>query len=357
MSIYNLFKNVAFRLDPELVHDLSMSSFGIFPRALAGFFSPLAKDPRYIISAAGLNWSFPIGLAAGLDKNAAAITFFSRLKFGAIEVGTVTPLPQEGNPKPRLFRFPAEESLLNRMGFNNRGMEKVFDNIVLLSKDERPTCLGVNLGKNKITSEDQAANDYLKLYTKFAPVADYLVVNVSSPNTPGLRDLQGEQALATIFDALKVAREKQPVPLFLKVAPDLSNEGLDACVEISKRYELAGLIATNTTIMPERGQGGVSGRLLKHKATQVRDYLLERLSETPKITLIGVGGVSDFDDLWHFWCRGGRLMQIYSSFIYQGPKILDDMAFGIDTALKKTGAKNVSELLADYQKLPRDWRL
>lgn len=357
MNPYELVKKVAFQIDPEFVHDLSMNCFGIFPRALAQVFSRAKVIPEYQLKVGELDWNFPIGLAAGLDKNAAAIAFFSRLAFGAIEVGTVTPRPQSGNPKPRLFRLKEQESLLNRMGFNNRGMDVVFENIKNLNAEDRPRCLGVNLGKNKDTTEANAPKDYQLLYDKFSSVADYMVVNVSSPNTPGLRDLQGEEALAKIFEALASSREKKSVPLFLKLAPDLADEGLDACVNIAKRFKLSGLIATNTTIMPEIGQGGVSGKLLTQKAARVRGYLLERLKETPSIELIGVGGVSSFDDVWHFWRQGGKAMQIYSSFIYQGPKILDDMARGIDSALAKTGAKSVEELLSSPTDLPLDWRL
>lgn len=355
MNTYDLFKKLAFKLDPEFIHNMSMNCFGVFPSTLAGLFSGSPNRAEYAIKIAGLDWDFPIGLAAGLDKNAAAIPFFSKLRFGAIEVGTVTPKPQEGNPKPRLFRYPEQESLLNRMGFNNRGMDVVFNNISLLGTN-RTKCLGVNLGKNKVTPEDKAAQDYQMLYKKFAPVADYMVVNVSSPNTPGLRDLQGEQALATIFEAIEKERQVKSVPLFLKLAPDLADQGLDACVNIAKRFNLAGLIATNTTIMPELGLGGVSGKLLTQKAARVRKYLLEHLRETPEIELIGVGGVSSFDDVWQFWREGGRAMQVYSAFIFQGPKLLDDIAAGIDSALEKAKAKDVTELLANYRELPADWR-
>ncbi len=357
MSIYNLFKSCAFRLDPELVHNLTMKGMGSWPRVLAGFFSQENVSPKYALEVAGLRWRFPVGLAAGLDKNALALPFFNQLYFGAIEVGTVTPKAQEGNPKPRLFRFEAEESLLNRMGFNNLGMDQVFENLHQLKPDQRPQVLGVNLGKNKTTAAALAAQDYCLLYERFAEIADYMVVNVSSPNTPGLRDLQEESALSEIFDGLADVRQKRNLPLFLKVSPDLPEKGLDACVQIAKKYNLAGLIATNTTIVPERGQGGVSGKLLRHKSAQVRQYLLKQLRETPRIELIGVGGISSFDDVWDFWRQGGRAVQVYSAFIFQGPKLLSDMAVGIDSALCKTGAKDVMELLSCPHDLPETWRL
>lgn len=344
-------------MDPETIHHLTMKGMGSFPYSLATAFSNTIIDEKYEFEVGRTRWRFPVGLAAGLDKNATAIAFFNQLQFGALEVGTVTPKPQEGNPRPRLFRLAQEESLLNRMGFNNYGMEQIFTNISQLKSEDRPQCLGVNLGKNKITEANKAAEDYRILYERFCSVADYLVINVSSPNTPGLRDLQEERALTDIFDALADVRQRKNVPLFLKVSPDLPNEGLDSCVEIAKKFNLAGLIATNTTIIPERGQGGVSGRLLKHKSEQARNRLLDQLRETPRIELIGVGGVSSFDDIWSFWRQGGRAMQLYTSFIYQGPKVLSDIRFGIDCALKKTGAKDVRELFANYRELPESWQL
>ncbi len=357
MNTYNLFRSLAFKIDPELIHEISMGSFKSFPRTLAGIFNSQSLKPEHSLSFSGLNWSGPLGLAAGLDKNAVGLSFFSKLAFGAIEVGTVTPRAQAGNPKPRLFRLKEEGSLLNRMGFNNQGMEQVYQNIINTRKIDRPQCLGVNLGKNKTTSSSEAPLDYYKLYVKFVDICDYLVVNVSSPNTPGLRDLQEESALSEIFEALKSIRSEKPKPLFLKVAPDLSFEALEACVSIAKKYSLSGLIATNTTIMPERGQGGISGQLLAQKSKKVRAYLLELLKDSPEISLIGVGGVSSFDDLWDFWKLGGKVMQVYTGFIYQGPKLLNDVYHGIETSLKKTGARNLDELLVNYKKLPDDWRL
>lgn len=356
MSIYNLFRSLAFKIDPEFVHELSMGSFKVLPSALAGLFNSASLKPQHQLDFAGLKWTGPLGLAAGLDKNAVALSFFSKLAFGAVEIGTVTPKPQSGNPKPRLFRLKEDQSLLNRMGFNNQGMNKVLENILMTSESDRPMCLGVNLGKNKVTPANEAPVDYFKLYEKFADHCDYMVVNVSSPNTPGLRDLQQESALAEIFESLASIRQSKPSPLFLKVAPDLPEDGLDSCVNIAKKFNLSGLIATNTTIMPEIGQGGVSGQLLAQKSKEVRRYLLEQLAETPDIALIGVGGVSSFDDLWEFWRLGGKAMQVYTSFIYQGPELLKDVCDGIDQALVKTGARNLNEMLVDYKNLPSDWR-
>ncbi|MDH5581906.1 MAG: quinone-dependent dihydroorotate dehydrogenase, partial [Bdellovibrionales bacterium] len=303
MQIYDVFKSMAFKMDPEKAHDLSMWGFSKFPLIFSGLFKQQQLGPQYSLEVAGLNWSFPVGLAAGLDKNAQAIDFFSKLYFGAIEVGTITPRPQAGNDKPRLFRYVNESSLRNRMGFNNLGMEEAYHNLKKCEKNSK--IIGVNLGKNKTTTETKAADDYKVLYDKLAPLADYLVVNVSSPNTPGLRDLQSADKLKEIFLNLKESRKTCPKPLFLKISPDMAMEDIPSTVEVVKEFDLSGIIATNTTIMKERGDGGISGKLLYEKSFMMRNKILEILAESPQVELIGVGGISQFDDLVDFWKRGG----------------------------------------------------
>jgi dihydroorotate dehydrogenase len=261
--------------------------------------------------------------------------------FGFVEVGTVTPLPQAGNPGPRLFRYPAEESIRNRMGFNNAGSDIVLKNII--NSNRRSKILGVNLGKNKITPNEKAFEDYASLYRKFSPIADYLVVNVSSPNTPGLRDLLAENGLRQIFEGLKGEQKIIKKPLFVKVSPDMTNEQLSAVVLLVKEFNLSGIIATNTTIMSERGEGGMSGKILYQKAKKTREYLLKELKETPELELIGVGGFSSFSDLKEFWSAGGKLAQIYTSLIYQGPKILFDIENELMSDYQKFGCKNFGE--------------
>lgn len=342
MSLYSLFKKVAFKIDPEVMHEFSMGMFSKFPHSLCQTFGGgLSSDSRYEVELGTLKWSFPIGLAAGLDKNAEAIDFFSQLGFGAIEVGTVTPKPQDGNAKPRLFRYPEEESLRNCMGFNNFGSEHIYQNIV--SSERNGRLLGVNLGKNKVTSQEEAPLDYQMLYQKFAPIADYLVINVSSPNTPNLRDLQQKDGMEKILKALVAVREQRPCPLFIKTSPDATYEDLEGIIELASIYNLEGLIATNTTIMSERGQGGVSGKLLREKAREVRNFMLSKMPT--ELQFIGVGGVESIDDLIDFWQHGGKVMQIYSSFIYQGPEILKKFAHEIDQLFLKYDARNVEELI------------
>ncbi len=337
--VYPLFKNIAFKLDAEVAHELTLKSM----RLLAPWIKNTPTDPRFSLQSMGLTFKGPIGLAAGLDKNAEALSFLSYLPFGHIEVGTVTPLPQSGNPRPRLFRYPEEESLRNCMGFNNEGMDKVLAH--LLKANRRGKIIGVNLGKNKLTENTLAHEDYATLYEKFSPHADYLVINVSSPNTPGLRDLLEESGLREIFSAVNEKRKMTFKPLLVKVSPDMSEAQLSSVVELVKEFDLSGLIATNTTIIAERGAGGVSGRLLYEKARQTRSFLLERLKETPQIELIGVGGFASYEDILSYWKEGGRLVQLYSAFVFQGPALLYEIEqrLALDMSLRKVS--NFEEFL------------
>lgn len=346
---YQLFKNVAFGLDAEKAHNLSIKFLSMFPNMASEIFGKDNLEKDLLSCQVGpMKWSFPVGLAAGLDKNAEAIDFFAQTLFGAVEVGTVTPLAQEGNPKPRMFRLKDELSLLNRMGFNNHGMDEAYQNIVASNRNSK--ILGVNLGKNKVTAEADAPSDYSKLFNKFARIADYLVVNVSSPNTPGLRDLQNIESLKLIFEELKKCDQFGEVPLFLKISPDLSVDDLDGIVQVGSDYNLTGIIATNTTIMPEKGQGGISGVLLKEKSKMMRSELLKR-SRGSDLSIIGVGGIDCFQDAWDFLVEGGDATQIYTSFIYQGPEILKNIEQGLKDKLNKYQAKNLQEMLANRDQL------
>jgi dihydroorotate dehydrogenase len=342
-SFYNGFKRFAFALDPETAHHQSINVLKRFPLVMSEIFRNENLEGRYSVQVGQLKWDFPVGLAAGLDKNAEAVDFFTRINFGAVEVGTVTPLPQEGNPRPRLFRYVEEDSLRNMMGFNNEGSEIVRSNIIDSNRNGK--VIGVNLGKNKVTPQEEAKSDYLNLYSTFAPLADYLVINLSSPNTPGLRDLQQKDSLLEILNELDALRAVFPRPLYLKIAPDLSFEDIPDIVDVVKMKKLEGIIATNTTIMPERGAGGISGKLLTEKAAIVRNKLLECVKETPEIQVIGVGGVHSFEQLWDFWKAGGKVMQLYTSFIYKGPKVLDEIKQGIDAIMAQNDLKSVQAIL------------
>lgn len=357
MNYYNLFKNIAFRLDPELAHNQSLSLLSKFPKQSSKLFKSMRRISDFDLEKYDLSltlndgnfWTFPVGLAAGLDKNAEAIDFFTRIPFGAVEVGTVTPKAQIGNPKPRMFRLKEEESLLNRMGFNNQGMNEIYENVVKAKRNGK--VVGVNLGKNKITPADKACEDYQLLFKKFKETANYIVINVSSPNTPGLRDLQNIEALREIFSALSPLRNEEAPPLYLKIAPDLSFEDIPGIVQLAHDFNLAGILATNTTIMPEKGQGGISGKLLKERATKMRKHVLEVIGSGSSLEMIGIGGISNSEDLFSFWKMGGKVAQIYTSFIYQGPQILFDMEAEIVDLLKRNDMTRLMDLFENREKV------
>ena len=346
---YPLFKQLAFLFDPESAHCKTLQLASRFPQLASVFAHPSLKDVnRYQIAVGPCTWPFPVGLAAGLDKNAQAIAFFSRLLFGAIEVGTVTPQPQPGNPRPRLFRLkPA--SLRNQMGFNNLGMEGVLRNIIATPANDR--CLGINLGKNRWTPPQQTAADYCALYQKFAPIADYLVINISSPNTPGLRKLQQGVELANIVQALAGARKRHPCPLWVKVSPDLALPTINEILQVADHYHLAGLIATNSAVCDDYGPGGISGQLLFDQARNLRSRLLRCLEKYPRLHLIGVGGFASFDQIKAYWMEGGGAVQLYTSFIYQGPQLLVDIKRGIDHMLDHAGVASLGQWF-EQRKIP-----
>ena len=358
---YRDFRDVAFFLNAELAHDLTLIVGQHFPQLASCFGQGI--HPQMEIKVGSVVWPFPIGLAAGLDKNAQALDFFSRMPLGCIECGTVTPRPQPGNPRPRLWRYVDEESLRNAMGFNNRGMHVVKKNMARFKKaytgmanQRRVPLLGANVGKNKKTFKEKAAEDYRNAYQTLAPTADFVVLNVSSPNTPGLRDLQDQAELKNIFEALSDVRQACPKDLYLKVAPDLEETALKEIIEMVAAYKLTGVVATNTTIMPSRGQGGCSGKILKAKAKKVRQQVLA-LAQPYQLEVIGVGGVDSFADLWEFWQQGGKVMQLFTSFIFQGPPMLYDIQTKLETLLKIHKCASLEELRQNSAKikLPKDF--
>lgn len=312
--LYSILKPLLFSLPPEKAHNLTLQLASLSPTL--GKLSGTGPDPRLAIEVGQSKWSFPIGLAAGLDKNAEALEFFSHQGFGALECGTITLLPQAGNPLPRMFRYPEEASLRNAMGFPNQGLlpilsrVKSYDNILPL---------GANIGKNKDSSAKESIEELSVLFDTLQSEVDYFVINVSSPNTPGLRALQEKSYLSELFQVLNQSRIKD---LYLKIAPDLETSKIIELSELAAEYKLTGIIATNTTMMPERGIGGVSGALLKEKARAVREIILK--AELP-LELIGVGGISEINDLFDFWARGGKAAQVYTAYVYQGPTLLKKM--------------------------------
>ena len=279
----------------------------------------------------GIKFRNPVGLAAGFDKNGEYVEALSHLGFGFIEIGTVTPLPQPGNPQPRMFRLTADEALINRMGFNNKGVDIVAERLRALKLKDPTIVVGGNIGKNKNTPNEDATSDYVKCFDKLFDVVDYFVVNVSSPNTPGLRALQEKGPLTELLDTLQRRNSKDGVsrPVLLKIAPDLTNEQLDDIIDIVKVTGIAGVIATNTTIEREgldtpaalaAETGGLSGKPLTLRSTEIIRYLSEKSGKA--FPIIGVGGIHSAQDAKDKLEAGAALVQIYTGFIYEGPWLI-----------------------------------
>ncbi len=344
--MYQFFKPLLFLLSPEAAHRITFQVLD-----LAAAFPPTRwllrsmfclQDKRLEKQVLGLNFPNPVGLAAGFDKDGKHIAGLACLGFGFIEVGTVTPIAQDGNPQPRLFRLPKDNALINRMGFNNEGL----DGLVAQLQAWRKTApangpiIGGNIGKNKLTPNEEAANDYLICFEKLFPWVDYFVVNVSSPNTPGLRELQEKEPLTRLLNLLQDKNKAQasPKPILLKIAPDLTDSQLDDIADIVRSTGLAGVIATNTTISraglqtPEgevtaMGMGGLSGVPVRARATAVIRYLREKLGTAPVI--MGVGGIDSAASAQEKLDAGADLVQVYTGMIYEGPGVVRRILEGI----------------------------
>lgn len=334
--MYRLVKPIFFKFDPESVHHFVVKRLkwinDVFPLGktiIRGSFDVKIKGLEREVF--GIKFKNPVGLAAGFDKNGEYVEPLSNLGFGFIEVGTVTPMPQPGNDKPRMFRLPADEALINRMGFNNKGVDVMAERLRLL-KDKHPDIVvGGNIGKNKTTPNESAVNDYLICFKKLFVVVDYFVVNVSSPNTPGLRALQEKEPLKQILNALQVENGKNelPKPILLKIAPDLTESQLDDIIEIVAETKIAGIIATNTTINRSgltsaknvsEEAGGLSGKPVKCRSTEVIKYLSEKSNRA--FPIIGVGGIHSAEDAKEKIAAGASLVQLYTGFIYEGPGLI-----------------------------------
>jgi dihydroorotate dehydrogenase len=334
--MYKYFFRLVFkRLDPEQAHHLAFRWIRLAARVpvlrtfLAAALAPRYKELR--TEALGLRMHGPFGLAAGFDKNAVGIDGMAMLGFDHVEIGTVTGEPQPGNPKQRLFRLVKDRALINRMGFNNDGSLRVAARLASRTPVFKPV-VGVNIGKTKAVPEEEAVADYVKSAERLAPYADYLVVNVSSPNTPGLRNLQATEALRPLLSAVREAADRtasaRRVPLLVKIAPDLADEDVDAVADLAVELGLDGIIATNTTIAREglglksdptlvKETGGLSGAPLKNRSLEVLRRLYARVGD--RITLVGVGGIENAEDAWQRILAGATLVQGYSAFIYEGP--------------------------------------
>lgn len=330
--MYPLLKRILFLFDPEKIHYLVFNLIR-FTLSIPGMKSIWKKiyvleDPKLKRDLFGLTFTNPVGLAAGFDKDARLFNELGFCGFSFIEVGTVTPLPQIGNPKKRLFRLPQDEALINRMGFNNSGVDAMVER---LKGRKKGIIIGGNIGKNKFTPNEDAVNDYLICFNKLFDFVDYFVVNVSSPNTPNLRDLQEKEPLTKLLQRLMDENANKPTqkPILLKIAPDLTNEQLDDIIEIVEITKIDGVIATNTTIsreglktknVEEMGNGGLSGKPLTKKSTEVIRYLYEKSGK--ELNIIGVGGVHSAADAKEKLEAGAKLIQLYTGFVYEGPKLV-----------------------------------
>ncbi len=345
-----LVRPALFRLDAETAHELGINAlrYGLttkIARKKAAEHYPATSLP---IERFGLNFANPIGIAAGFDKNGIVVNQLAALGFGFVEVGTVTYKPQPGNPKPRLFRLPADEALINRLGFNNEGAEAVTRRLASL---ERECLLGVNIGKNKDVANADATQNYLASFELAHPVADYIAVNISSPNTPNLRELQRSENLDELLRSLQQRNsELGKKPLLVKIAPDLTEAEIEAAVDICMRYEIAGIIATNTTISREclrtagvdaLGAGGLSGRPLSGRSTEVISTIYRYTNGA--LPIIGVGGIFTADDAFDKIAAGASLLQAYTGFIYRGPRFASDINAGLMKILTQKGFASLDE--------------
>ncbi|MFP7696043.1 quinone-dependent dihydroorotate dehydrogenase [Trueperella sp. LYQ143] len=334
MGLYRLvFDRVITRIDPEQAHHIAMraiSAFGktpILPGLARRVVFSAGRVLPYHVCHIGRVVPNIVGIAAGLDKNAEAVLGLDALGFGFIEVGTITPRPQPGNDKPRLWRHLEDRTIRNRMGFNNDGVDAAVIQLRALREHRRgkDVVVGVNIGKNKWVTPEQAPQDYAICAHKLAPYADYLVINVSSPNTPGLRDLQAVSSLTEIIRAVR--DHAGTTPVLVKIAPDLADEDIREICELVRREKIAGVVAANTTIGHDRGEGGLSGPILLDRTVDIVEIVRAELGQ--QALIIGVGGISSVADARRVLDAGADLVQIYTSFIYYGPWLVRSLARGL----------------------------
>lgn len=336
-AMYQFLKPLIFRFSPEVAHHWTMNLLGVVCRipilnwAMRNWYT--VESTQLHVEVAGLKFPNPVGLAAGFDKDARWLREMRTLGFGFVEIGTITPVAQSGNPKPRLFRLPQDRAIINRMGFNNGGMHEAAKR---LRNKPKGLIVGGNIGKNKLTPNEDAISDYLLSFHSLKHVVDYFVVNVSSPNTPGLRELQEKGPLKAILEALTSENDLEEIrrPIFLKIAPDLTDAQLDDIIDLVEETGIAGVIATNTTVsrsgltmsqaeVEALGSGGLSGDPLRARSTEVIRYLHEKSKGS--FPIIGVGGISSPSDAQEKLEAGAKLVQVYSGLIYAGPSLVKDI--------------------------------
>lgn len=361
--MYSVVKPLLFRMDPERAHDFTMSKLAFISKhsLLCNQLSRqyAAKVPELRVQCMGIDFANPVGLAAGLDKDARALPAFSAMGFSGVELGTVTPQPQPGNDKPRMFRLVEDQAIINRMGFNSAGVDQFLNNIQSQNVD---AVVGINLGKNAVTPIENAHADYISALQKVYSHADYITINISSPNTKSLRDLQNADYLDQLLMQLKVAQEKcekvhkRYVPIALKVAPDLELDEIETIAELVITHKFDALIATNTTVArPDSLQsqhaaetGGLSGLPVRDSSTQCIKHFYSLLKG--KVQIIGVGGIANVDDAWEKLLAGADYLQIYSMFIYQGPDMIADIVKGLKQKVESQGFASLPEALSALRK-------
>lgn len=348
--MYSLVRPVLFALDPERAHDIALSKLALvskFPIATSQISRLYGrKVPELPVRCMGIDFKHPVGLAAGLDKDAVALPGFSALGFSGVEMGTVTPKPQPGNDKPRMFRLLEDQALINRMGFNSGGVDAFLKNI---NKTHATAVAGINIGKNAVTAIEDAHLDYVSALQRVYAQADYITVNISSPNTKSLRDLQNETFLDDLLSKIKAAQmkcekvHKRNVPIALKVAPDLEGDEIETIAELLMSHKFDALIATNTTVarpdslLSEHASqtGGLSGAPVKDMATECIRQFYHALQG--RVQIIGVGGIKTADDAWEKMLAGADYVQVYSQFIYQGPDMIRNIVGGLQAKVKSHG--------------------
>lgn len=353
-------RRTLFLLDAESAHHLGALALGALHRSPA-LRSLAAAEPRPELAtlALGKRFASPVGVAAGFDKAGALYNGLGAIGFGFVEVGTVTALAQPGNPRPRLFRLPLDRALVNRMGFNNPGAAAVAEALRGYPADN--IVLGVNIGKSKVTALEEAPADYATSARALAPFADYLVVNVSSPNTPGLRSLQSVEALAPVLAAVQaeLGRIERRVPLLVKIAPDLADEDVDAVADLARDLRLDGIVATNTTIRRDglatpaatveaMGAGGLSGAPLRARALEVIARLYRRTGGA--LTIIGAGGIATAEHAWEAIAAGATLVQVYTAFVYGGPDLPREITRGLQERLAASGYASLQDVRGSGEK-------
>ncbi len=350
MYMFKLIRPLLFSFkDPETAHNLALSFLklaGLSPFASLANFLTQVDNAALRQQVFGLDFKNPVGLAGGFDKHGEVLKGLEALGFGFLETGTITKLPQPGNPRQRIFRLNEDLGIINRLGFNNAGAEVLAKRLSHLNKIKIP--IGISLGKSKITGLADSAKDYLFSLQHLYPYGDYFAINVSSPNTPGLRDLQGKEYLMEIVSLLLGFSNNVDIkkPILLKIAPDLSVEAINEVLEICKNFSIDGIIATNTTLSREglkshtNEAGGLSGAPLRAKSTEVIRYIHKQM---PALPIIGVGGIFTAADAYEKIKAGASLVQIYTGFIYEGPMIVKKINKGLVELLKRDGFKNISE--------------